>query len=196
MVSSERIKKEIKEMNKSKDKNITAKVSEHDFTQWSGTIIGPKGTPYENGVYRLKITLPRDYPFKPPKILFETKIYHCNISSRGDICLDILKDGWSPALTIEKTLLSLVTLLEHPNPNDPLEPTIANEMKRDNSTYLRKAKEITNKFAIEKKVNKVSDEDDESCDDNDDNDDNEESGDDNESNNEESDNNEESGSDE
>lgn len=189
MVSSERIKKEIKEMNKSKDKNITAKVSEHDFTQWSGTIIGPKDTPYENGVYKLKITLPRDYPFKPPKILFETKIYHCNISSRGEICLDILKDGWSPALTIEKTLLSLVTLLEHPNPHDPLEPTIANEMKRDNPTYVRKAKELTLKFATEKnkKEDKVIDEDEEddesaeddeseenNQDDNNDNDDNEE----------------------
>jgi len=148
MPAVDRIRKEIKDMLKSKDPNITANVDGSDITHWRATIKGPKDTPYEGGVYNLRITLPQEYPFQPPKIMFDTKIYHCNISSQGHICLDILKDGWSPALTIEKTLLSLISLLEHPNPNDPLEPNVAREMKVDGMTFLRKATEITKKYAM------------------------------------------------
>lgn len=69
-------------------------------------------SPYAGGVFFLSITFPTDYPFKPPKVSFTTKIYHPNINANGSICLDILRDQWSPALTISKgTLTPRVFLL-------------------------------------------------------------------------------------
>jgi ubiquitin-protein ligase len=59
-------------------------------------------SPYSGGVFFLSIHFPTDYPFKPPKVNFTTRIYHPNINSNGSICLDILRDQWSPALTISK----------------------------------------------------------------------------------------------
>ncbi|CAG8488772.1 9246_t:CDS:2 [Acaulospora colombiana] len=84
--------------------------------EWVSTITGPAGSPYDGGIFFLDITFPQDYPFKPPKIVYRTRIYHCNINSSGQICLDILKDNWSPALTISKVLLSICSLLTDANP--------------------------------------------------------------------------------
>jgi ubiquitin-protein ligase len=84
--------------------------------EWVSTIMGPAGSPYSGGVFFLDIHFPQDYPFKPPKVVFRTKIYHCNVNNQGQICLDILKDNWSPILTISKVLLSICSLLTDCNP--------------------------------------------------------------------------------
>eukprot|EP00494_Astrolonche_serrata_P009238 UN09289 len=71
---------------------------------WDATVNGPENSPYEGGTYKLKITFPQNYPLRPPKLKFVTKIYHCNINHEtGAICLDILKGKWSPVLTISTT---------------------------------------------------------------------------------------------
>ena len=69
---------------------------------WQATLMGPTKSPYENGVFYLNIAFPQDYPYKPPKVTFTTRIYHPNINSSGGICMDILKEQWSPALTYLK----------------------------------------------------------------------------------------------
>merc|ERR1711974_451648 len=78
-----------------------------DLFHWQATIMGPPDSPYQGGVFFLTIHFPTDYPFKPPKVAFTTRIYHPNINSNGSICLDILRSQWSPALTISKVLLSI-----------------------------------------------------------------------------------------
>lgn len=65
-------------------------------------------SPYAGGVFFLAIHFPTDYPFKPPKVNFTTRIYHPNINSNGSICLDILRDQWSPALTISKGIMGIL----------------------------------------------------------------------------------------
>jgi ubiquitin-conjugating enzyme E2 D/E len=110
--------------------------------------MGPSDSPYAGGVFFVKIHFPPDYPFKPPKVAFTTKVYHPNVNSQGSICLDILKDQWSPALTISKVLLSISSLLTDPNPDDPLVPEIAHIYKTDKKRYEDQAREWTRKYAM------------------------------------------------
>ncbi|KAH0476424.1 MAG: hypothetical protein KVP17_001329 [Porospora cf. gigantea B] len=92
-------------------------------------MLGPEGTPYERGNYKLELFLPEHYPMESPKIRFLTRIYHPNIDKLGRICLDILKDKWSPALQIRTVLLSVQALLSSPEPDDPLDQAVAKHFK-------------------------------------------------------------------
>uniref|UniRef100_A0A8D2JTS7 E2 ubiquitin-conjugating enzyme n=1 Tax=Theropithecus gelada TaxID=9565 RepID=A0A8D2JTS7_THEGE len=102
------------------------------------------GPPYRGGVFFLTIHFPTDYPFKPPKVAFTTRIYHPNINSNGSICLDIL----GSQCTISKVLLSICSLLCDPNPDDPLVPEIARIYKTDREKYNRIVWEWTQKYAM------------------------------------------------
>ncbi|CAG8735178.1 19306_t:CDS:2 [Cetraspora pellucida] len=104
-----------------------------DLYHWIATIIGPTESPYDGGVFFLDIHFPRDYPFKPPKVTFMTRVCHPNINSNGVIGLDILRDQWYPQLTLDKY--------------DPLVPEIAHIYLTDRARYEAKAKEWTRKYA-------------------------------------------------
>ena len=142
-----RLNQEITELQSNPVTNCSAGPAKSDITHWKATIFGPEGTPYHGGVFNLDVKFPPDYPFKPPSINFTTKIYHPNINSAGIICLDILKTQWSPALTVSKVLLSILSLLTDPNPNDPLVPDIAQLYKSDKGLYEEKARQWTQRFA-------------------------------------------------
>merc|ERR1719361_1224140 len=130
MQSNVRVKKEYKEVTKSKDAGIEAVLVKGDYAHWRATIAGPQGSIYEKGQFVIDILIPNNYPFVPPKMKFVTKVWHPNISSQtGAICLDILKKEWSPALTLRTTLLSLQALLSCPNPDDPQDAQVASQYK-------------------------------------------------------------------
>merc|ERR1719336_1631813 len=109
--------------------------------------MGPAESSYADGVFALNIHFPSDYPFKPPKVNFTTKIYHCNVNSNGAICFDILKDQWSSAFTISKVLLSISSLFTDPNPIDPLVPEIAQVYLKDEAKHDQTAREWVQKYA-------------------------------------------------
>jgi len=150
-----RLKKELIEYYKSPEALFSfAPVNENNLLEhWAAIIHGPVHTPYENGVFELDISFREDhngplYPFVPPKIQFKTKIFHPNISSKGEICLDILYEQHYTAITLGKILLSIVSLLSDPNTDDFLEPEAAYLYKENREEYDRIAREWTQKYAM------------------------------------------------
>ena len=144
----QRINRELSEIQREPPQNCTAGPSGDDIFKWQGMIVGPSGTPYEGGIFPLEITFPDNYPYMPPKIKFSINIYHPNIDSNGNICLDILKrKDWSASLTISKLLLSISSLMDQPNPDDPLVPNIAHVYKNDRTKFNEVAKEWTKQYA-------------------------------------------------
>ena len=146
-MSAKRIQKELTDFGEDPPTNCSAGPSGDDIFNWDATIMGPESSVYEGGIFSLSIIFPSNYPFKAPKIKFITRIYHPNINSAGGICLDILKDNWSPALTISKVLLSICSLLDDPNPDDPLVPDIADQYKHNRLNYDITARQWTAKYA-------------------------------------------------
>ena len=126
-----RIIKETERLMKEPVVGIYASPSDSNPRHFNVQISGPAGTSYEGGLFTAELYLPDEYPMVPPKVLFRTKIFHPNIDKLGRICLDILKDKWSPALQIRAVLLSIQALMSAPNLDDPLDEEIANFWKQD-----------------------------------------------------------------
>jgi ubiquitin-conjugating enzyme (huntingtin interacting protein 2) len=153
-MAESRLKKELHDVQK--DADGTSGVTAHpidpaNLRELVGTLKGPKDTAYENGVFQISITIPPTYPFEPPKMKFITKIWHPNISSQtGAICLDILKDQWSPALTIKTALVSLQALLSAPEPTDPQDAEVAKQYLANRETFESTARFWTETYATEK----------------------------------------------
>lgn len=128
-------------------------VVEGVLTHLKGTIKGPMDSPYTGGIFLLDVIIPAEYPFAPPVIKFETKIWHPNISSvTGAICLDILKKGsgsaWTPALTVKTALLSISALLTAPEPTDPQDAVVAGQYLKDKKEWEATARFWTEMHAM------------------------------------------------
>jgi len=148
MAAAKRITRELADLRSDPPANCSAgPINDSDIFNWEGIIFGPPDSPFTGGVFNVNIQFPGDYPFRPPRVVFTTKIYHPNINSQGFICLDILKQNWSPALTISKVLLSILSMLCDPNPADPLMPDIATQYTNNRAEYEFTAREWTVRYA-------------------------------------------------
>jgi len=131
-----RVNKEIADCKADKDSFITVDLVGDSPFHLVGSFPGPEDTPYAGGQYNVDIVIPDAYPFQPPKMKFITKVYHPNISSAsGAICLDILKDAWSPVLTLKSTLISLQSLLCSPEPSDPQDAEVAKHYMASHTSF-------------------------------------------------------------
>ncbi|KAK1220120.1 hypothetical protein PQX77_017159 [Marasmius sp. AFHP31] len=151
-----RIHREVADLKKEDLGMMTLEPSEDNLFLWKGTIPGPEGSVYEGGVFNMEVILASDYPFTAPRVSFKTRIYHMNISDRGDICIDILKHNWSPALSLFKVMLSLSSLLTDPNPKDPLVSAIANQYVSNRKLHDDTARQWTTLYAKPKAGQKPS----------------------------------------
>uniref|UniRef100_A0A803JTH9 Ubiquitin-conjugating enzyme E2 N n=1 Tax=Xenopus tropicalis TaxID=8364 RepID=A0A803JTH9_XENTR len=115
---------------------IKAEPDENNARYFHVLIAGPQDSPFEGGTFKLELFLPEEYPMAAPKVRFMTKIYHPNVDKLGRICLDILKDKWSPALQIRTVLLSIQALLSAPNPDDPLANDVAEQWKTNEAQAI------------------------------------------------------------
>mmetsp|Transcript_25150 Transcript_25150/g.22870 ORF Transcript_25150/g.22870 Transcript_25150/m.22870 type:complete len:196 (-) Transcript_25150:1557-2144(-) len=157
MANPARVKKEIDDLKRDTVSGVLIEQIGGSHMHLKGTIKGPSDTPYAGGTFHVDINIPADYPFSPPKMKFITKLWHPNVSSQtGAICLDILKDQWSPALTIKTALISLQALMCTPEPNDPQDAEVANMYLSNYEQFKNKAKFWTESYAKEGESNEPS----------------------------------------
>ncbi|KAB5514005.1 hypothetical protein DKX38_027911 [Salix brachista] len=121
--SRARLFKEYKEVQREKvaDPDIQLACDDTNIFKWTALIKGPSETPFEGGVFQLVFSVPEQYPLQPPQVRFLTKIFHPNVHFKtGEICLDILKNAWSPAWTLQSVCRAIIALMAHPEPDSPL----------------------------------------------------------------------------
>ncbi|XP_046353688.1 ubiquitin-conjugating enzyme E2 L3-like [Haliotis cracherodii] len=122
-------------------------VNDQNVNEWFAVLV-PEEPPYCKGAFRIVINFPAEYPFKPPKLTFKTKIYHPNIDEKGQVCLPIISpENWKPATKTEQVLKSLVKMVQEPEPEHPLRADIAEEYTVNKKVFQKNAEEFTKKYA-------------------------------------------------
>ncbi|XP_031495747.1 protein PEROXIN-4 [Nymphaea colorata] len=153
--SRARLFKEYKEVQKEKsaDSDIQLICDDSNIFKWTALIKGPSETPYEGGVFQLAFSVPEQYPLLPPQVRFLTKIFHPNVHFKtGEICLDILKNAWSPAWTLQSVCRAIIALMAHPEPDSPLNCDSGNLLRSgDYRGYYSMARMYTKLAAMSKK---------------------------------------------
>jgi ubiquitin-conjugating enzyme E2 A len=137
-----RLMGDLKEIKTDPPEGVSASpVNDNNLFVWNATILGPDDTPWEGGIYSLRIVFTDEYPSKPPKeVRFTTEMFHPNIYPDGTLCLDIIQDKWSPTYTVSSLLASVQSLLTDPNPNSPANPEAARYYEQDKKEYNKRVR--------------------------------------------------------
>ena len=146
MAATRRLQKELQDIRKAGLKSFRdIIVDESNILQWQGLLV-PDAPPFNKGAFRIEIVFPAEYPFKPPKINFKTKIYHPNVDEKGQICLPIISvENWKPATKTDQVIQALVALINEPEPDHPLRGDLAEEYSKDKRKFMKNAEEFTKK---------------------------------------------------
>lgn len=143
--------KELKNLDESPPEGIKVGVNDDDFSTIFADIEGPAGTPYENGAFRMKLLLSHDFPHSPPKGYFLTKIFHPNIATNGEICVNTLKKDWNPSLGLRHVLIVVRCLLIEPFPESALNEQAGKMLLENYEEYARHARLYTGIHALKPK---------------------------------------------
>jgi len=144
-----RVAKDIGKLMKENIEGIRMDIND-DLTDIRASIDGPQGTPYESGVFNVRLVLSQDFPRTPPKGFFLTKVFHPNVNvETGEICVDTLKRDWNPNLGIRHVLLVIRCLLIHPNPESALNEEAGKLLlhERDYPEFAQRAQIFTQIYA-------------------------------------------------
>jgi ubiquitin-conjugating enzyme E2 S len=145
------VAKELRKLCTEPLEGIKVTLNEEEVTDVTAEIVGPESTPFENGVFKIKLVLPSEYPQAPPKGYFLTKIFHPNISKTGEICVNTLKKDWRADLGIGHVLQVVRCLLINPFPESALNEEAGKLFMEDYDSYFRKAQMMTEVHALAKK---------------------------------------------
>jgi len=137
------VAKELRKLSKEPLDGIVVNMNEEDVTDVTADIVGPESTPFQGGIWKVKLVLPADYPHAPPKGFFLTKIFHPNISKAGEICVNTLKKDWKADLGIGHVLQVVRCLLINPFPESALNEEAGKLFMEDYTNYCKKAKMMT-----------------------------------------------------
>jgi len=151
MSTNKRIMKELGEVQSNPPEGVTITLpNEGDFNVWHAKVSGPPDSVYAGGAFNIEIVLPKEYPFKPPRLGFKTKIYHPNVTNdeNGAMCLGMLRsDEWKPPNKIAEVLKLVRAVMAAPQPEDSVEPAIADQFNNNRQEFDKIAKEWVNKYA-------------------------------------------------
>ena len=146
---SKRLQKEYKKICKEAegdDCNFQVELAGDDIHSWDLILMGPAGTPYEGGIFNVKLKFPAEYPFKAPEVKFVTKTYSPHLSDEGEICADLLKD-WSPTMNAKKVIQIVRSLLVDPSSDTPVNAKVGREYAEDRAQFEKTCKEWVAKYA-------------------------------------------------
>uniref|UniRef100_A0A8C3QVI4 Potassium channel tetramerization domain containing 5 n=1 Tax=Cyanoderma ruficeps TaxID=181631 RepID=A0A8C3QVI4_9PASS len=120
-----------------------------NLMNWECAIPGKKGTPWEGGLFKLRMLFKDDYPSSPPKCKFEPPLFHPNVYPSGTVCLSILEEDkdWRPAITIKQILLGIQELLNEPNIQDPAQAEAYTIYCQNRVEYEKRVRAQAKKFA-------------------------------------------------
>lgn len=153
MTAQIRIPKEYEKLQKDPIENVILEINNSNIFEWSFVIFGPKDSPYEGGSYQGILTIPKEYPMKPPQVKFTSKLFHPNVYHDGKLCISILHEGtdvtgyehelerWRPINNIRTVFISIISLLHDPNADSAANIDAAKLWRDDKEAYLKRIKD-------------------------------------------------------
>ncbi|KAI5117728.1 hypothetical protein M0805_006213 [Coniferiporia weirii] len=145
-----RLMRELMQLRNEPPEGIRVVTPEDNMLDVTGIIEGPAGTPYEGGFFKVKFNFTEEFPSAPPKCWFATKIFHPNVSSAGEICVNTLKKDWQSSFGIGHILVTVKCLLIYPNPESALDEEAGKLLLEDYDSYCERARLITSVHATPK----------------------------------------------